>query len=80
VLSDKGNTATVNAANYLLTHLPSTGSYTITLLHSAKNQDFIFGTELPREAPEPSPLTQVGIGFIAMNFVTLRRPGWQRRS
>src|SRR5262249_39270873 len=44
VLSDNGHTATVNAANYLLTHLPSTGLYTITLLHSPDHQDFIFGS------------------------------------
>jgi hypothetical protein len=80
VLSDNGNTAPVSAANYPLTQLPSTGSYTITLLHSAENQDFVFGTDLTRDAPEPSPRPLAGIRFIAMIVVTLRRPGWQRRA
>jgi hypothetical protein len=80
LLSNNGATATITAANYFLTHLPSTGSYTITLLHSAQIQVFIFGTDLTRDAPEPSPPSLAGIGFIAMIFVTLRRPGWQRRT
>ncbi len=80
VLSDNGHTATVNAANYLLTHLPSTGLYSITLLHSPDYQDFIYGTSTLRQAPEPSPLPLVGIGLAAMIFVTLRRRGWQRRT
>jgi hypothetical protein len=80
VLSDNGNTPTVDAANYLLTHLPSTGLYSITLLYSQAHQDFIFGTLSLREAPEPSPLPLVGIGLAAMIFVTLRRRGWQRHA
>lgn len=79
-LSDNGYSATVDAANYLLTHLPSTGLYTITLLSSPAHQDFIFGTLSLREVPEPSPLPLVGIGLAAMIFVTLRRRGGQRRA
>jgi hypothetical protein len=80
VLSDNGHTATVNEANYLLTHLPSTGLYAITLLDSPEHQNFIFGTLSLRQVPEPSPLPLVGIGLAAMILVALRRRGWQRRA
>ena len=80
VLSDNGHTATVDAANYLLTHLPGTGLYTITLLHSPDHQDFIYGTVTLREAPEPSPLSLAAIGLAGMILVTLRRRGRQRHA
>ena len=81
VLSDNGHSPTVDAANYLLTHLPSTGLYTITLLDSPYHQNFIFGTLNLREAPEPSPLALLGIGLAAMIFlVRLPRRGRQRHA
>jgi hypothetical protein len=81
VLSDNGHSPTVDAANYLLTHFPSTGLYTITLLDSPAHQNFIFGTLNLHEAPEPSPLVLLGIGLAAMIFlVTLPRRGRQRHA
>jgi len=77
VLSDNGHSPTVDAANYLLTHLPSTGLYTITFLDSPAHQNFVFGTLNLREAPEPSPLSLVGIALTAMIFRVTR--GWRRR-
>ena len=79
VLSDNGHTPTVNAANFLLTHLPSTGLYTITLLHSPDHQDFIFGTFTPRETPEPFSVFLVGVALGAMAFAWRRQVRRQSR-
>ena len=77
VLSDNGHTPTVDGANYLLTHLPSTGLYTITLLHSPDHQDFVFGSLTQRDAPEPLSIFLVGVALGAMALVwhwQFRRP------
>ncbi|HEX3631958.1 MAG TPA: hypothetical protein VHZ01_05580 [Casimicrobiaceae bacterium] len=67
VTNDYGNTATVTAANALLTGLPSTGAYTIHLLSNADNQNFVYGTRpLREELPEPAPLMLIGAAMIAL--------------
>jgi len=73
VTDDHGNSATVTAATNLLNNLPATGTYTITWLQSADNQDFIFGTQTLREAPEPSMLFLAGFGVAAMVLMLRRR-------
>jgi hypothetical protein len=80
VLSDNGHTLTVNQANFLLTHLPSTSTYTITELYSREHQNFIFGTPTSHETPEPSPLPLLGIGLGAIVLVAARRRALRRRA
>ena len=75
VTNDHGNTTTVAAANALIAGLPSTGLYTIHLLHNDNNQDFIYGTlPLHQEVPEPTPLLLIGAALAAMLFA-LRQVG-----
>lgn len=69
VTNDHGNTTTVAAANALIAGLPNTPLYTIHLLHSDTNQDFIYGTPpLLLEAPEPASLLLIGAALAAMLF------------
>ena len=72
VTNDHGNTTTVAAANALIAGLPSTGSYTIHLLHNYNSQDFVYGTLPLRQVPEPAPLTLIGAAMVAL-FVMRRR-------
>lgn len=66
VTNDHGNPATVTAANALIAGLPSAGLYTIHLLHSETNQDFIYGTLPLLQVPEPAPLLLIGAALVAM--------------
>ncbi len=65
----------VAQANTWLQNLPLTSSYTVSLLHSDNEQDFVYGTRLPlrRDLPEPSPLPLLGLGVAAMMFSIRRR-------
>ena len=72
VTNDHGNTTTVAAANALIAGLPSTGTYTIHLLHNDNSQDFVYGTLPLRQVPEPAPLTLIGAAMVAL-FVMRRR-------
>jgi len=73
VTDDFGHPGTVSLATTWLNNLPPVGTYTITLLHSPDHQDFVFGTNTLREAPEPSLLFLASIGLAAMGFVMRRR-------
>src|SRR6266851_4136870 len=67
--------AAVAQANTWLQNLPLTSSYTVSLLHSDNEQDFVYGTRLPlrQDLPEPSPLPLLGLGVAAMMFSIRRR-------
>ena len=73
VTNDFGHPGTVAAATNLLNNLPAVGTYSITWLQSPDHQDFVFGTNTLREAPEPSLLFLASIGLAAMGFVMRRR-------
>lgn len=77
VTNDHGNTSTVAAANALIAGLPSTAGYTIHLLHSETNQDFIYGGPLSLQVPEPAPLVLIGAAMVAL--FALRRRTLARR-
>jgi hypothetical protein len=72
VTNDHGNTTTVAAANALIAGLPSVGLYTIHLLHSPTNQDFVYATLPLLQVPEPAPLMLIGAAMIAL-FALRRR-------
>jgi len=66
--------AAVAQANTWLQNLPLTSSYTVLLLHSDNEQDFVYGTPTLRQnLPEPSPLPLLGLGLAAMMFSIRRR-------
>jgi hypothetical protein len=48
VTDDNGNAAAVAQANILLANMPALSLYTVTLLHSEDEQDFIFATQRHR--------------------------------
>jgi len=72
VTNDNGNTTTVAAANALITGLPSTGLYTIHLLHNDNSQDFVYGTLPLRQVPEPGPLALLAVAMVALLAVRRR--------
>jgi len=72
VTNDHGNTSTVAAANALIAGLPGAGLYTIHLLHSETNQDFVYGTLPLLQVPEPAPLMLIGAAMVAL-FALRRR-------
>ena len=67
--------AAVAQANTWLQNLPLTSSYTVSLLHSESEQDFVYGTRPPlrQNLPEPSPLPLLALGVAAMMFSIRRR-------
>jgi hypothetical protein len=66
--------AAVAQANTWLQNLPLTSTYTVSLLHSDNEQDFIYATRpLRQELPEPSPLPLLGLGAAAIMFSMRRR-------
>ncbi len=70
-------------ANTWLNNLPTSSTYSITLLHSGapeSHQDFVTDSRVPTLllVPEPSMLPLVGVGFLGM-LVALRRRGNQAR-
>jgi len=67
--------AAVAQANTWLQNLPLTSSYTVSLLHSDNEQDFVYATRPPlrQNLPEPSPLPLLGLGAAAMMFSIRRR-------
>ncbi len=78
VMNDHGNTTTVTAANALIAGLPSTGLYTIHLLHNDNSQDFVYGTfTLRQQVPEPAPLMLIAAAMIAL-FAMRRRVSGKR--
>ncbi len=70
----------VSQANTWLQNLPSTSTWSVSLLHSADEQDFVHGDHPPgrQNLPEPSPLPLLGLGVAAMMF-SMRRRGSQAR-
>ncbi|HEY2863948.1 MAG TPA: PEP-CTERM sorting domain-containing protein [Casimicrobiaceae bacterium] len=74
VTNDHGNTTTVAAANALIAGLPSTGGYTIHLLHSDTNQDFVYGVPPLLRVPEPASVLLIAGALAAMLFALRRRP------
>jgi hypothetical protein len=73
--------AVIAQANIWLQNLPLTSSYSVSLLHSGNQQDFVYGTRPPlrQNLPEPSPLPLLGLGVAAMMFSTRRRASLSRR-
>lgn len=73
VTNDNGNTTTVAAANALIAGLPSTAGYTIHLLHSDTNQDFVYGVPPLLRVPEPASVLLIAGALAAMLFALRRR-------
>jgi hypothetical protein len=73
--------AVIAQANIWLQNLPLTSSYSVSLLHSGNQQDFVYGTRPPlrQNLPEPSPLPLLGLGVAAMMFSIRRRASLSRR-
>ena len=70
VTDNHGNQPAQDRANTLLAGLSgSQALYTIHLLHSDTNQDFVYGVFTPhQEVPEPAPLLLIGAALVAMLF------------
>lgn len=72
VTDNHGNQTAQDRGNTLLAGLSgSQALYTIHLLHSDNNQDFVYGVFTPhQEVPEPAPLLLIGAALVAMLFAT----------
>jgi hypothetical protein len=76
VTNDYGNTAAVTLANQWLAALGSFApTTTLVWLSNDTHQNFITDTTIPSRllVPEPLPLSLVGLGLLAMIFVTRRQ-------